>query len=277
MMNRNVFLNGSSIWSFDMKSLLSAVVFTGFFATGASSQMLTEESVRSIERLANVICISLESSGSNAFLSINANAEAEVKAILRILGGAEGSIDIDAFVSRYQNVPQGDLADQLSSAQDCRLEVFRTSREEIARSASSNPQTDKLVWTFPHMIRDGLALGVINVRASGRGVDTNYRLRNLRDETVYVKFSSMTYTDETWNVCNKGSLSTGVTGIAWRENQTPTLLPAGDSIQFSANNVRCDANSFGQSGDILATISAGQSAGSVVPVNFEIAGVDNLD
>lgn len=262
-----------------MKKVICIALFATVFPKIALSQLLTEEAVRSIERLANVICISLENSGASSSVSIDADAAAEAKAILRILGGVVGSIDIDAFISKYQNVSQYQLADLLNSAQDCRLEVFRSSREQIANSFSTlSPQQDKLIWNFPHVVRDGLALGVINAKPhGGSGVDVNYRLRNVRDEVIYVKFAGMSYTDETGNICQKGSFATGATGIAFRESDPPTQLPPGDSIQFSGDNIRCDGNGFGNTGDILATISVGQNSRTAVQVRFEISGIKVLN
>jgi len=70
---------------------------------------------------------------------------------------------------------------------------------------------------------------------------------------------------------------TQLTGIAWRENHDPTIVAPGDSVQFSGDNIRCDANSFSETGDIIATILAGTSSGNMTPVNFEIASVNNLE
>lgn len=256
------------------KSSLTLIFTCSLFVHNASAQLLSEESIRSIERLADVICSEFQDSGSNTTVSIDANAEAEVRAILRLLGGVEGNIDIDAFVSKYQNLPRGDLADQLNSVRECRMEVFRTSREEVAKAVTpASPQQEKLIWTFPHVVKDGLALGVINVRTRGGGVDVNFRLRNVRSESVYVKFFGLSYTDETGNVCQKVSFTTGVSGIAWRKSHDPSLLPAGESIQFSGDNIRCDGRTFGDTGDILATVLAGKQSGELKAVKYEIAGV----
>lgn len=258
-----------------MKLVLSASLLACVVTQGASAQLLTDESVRSIERLANLVCNSLEVSGSSSTVSIDANAAAEARAILRILAGAEGGLDVDAFISKYENVPRKELTAHLKSAQDCRLEVFRSARDEVAKArAAATPQDDKLVWAFPHMVREGIALGVINVRPHGSGIDINYRLRNVRNEAVHVKFAGMSYTDETGNVCQKGSLTTGVTGIAWGKSAAPSVLPPGNSIQFSGNNIRCDGSAFGETGDILATIATGTDSNQLKSVKFEIAGVN---
>lgn len=256
------------------RSSLALMLTCSFFVQSSMAQLLSEESIRSIERLADVICSGFQDSGSNTVVSINANAEAEVRAILRLLGGAEGGIDIDEFVSKYQNVPRSELADQLRSVRECRMEVFLASREEVAKSVTPLlPQQDKLVWTFPHIVKNGLALGVINVRTRGLGVDVNFRLRNVRSEPIYVKFSWLSYTDRTGNVCQDGSFTTGISGIAWRESHDPDLLPAGESIQFSGDNIRCDGQTFGDTGDILATVLAGKEPDELRGVKYEIAGV----
>ncbi|MEP5374295.1 MAG: hypothetical protein ABJQ14_00645, partial [Hyphomicrobiales bacterium] len=134
------------------------------------------------------------------------------------------------------------------------------------------------IWTFPHVIRDNIALGVINAKPQGgSGVNVNFRLRNLRSEEIHVKFHGMSYTDRNGNVCQKGSFTSGVTGIAWRENHSPRVLPPGDSIQFSGDNIRCDASGFSDGGDVIATILVGPGESSMVELKFELADVEMLN
>lgn len=257
------------------KLTLSSAFLLSSLST-AQAQSLSESDVILIERLANVICIGLGEESTSSTLSIDADAAAEARVILRILGGAEGSIDVDGVISNYQNVPRDELSAKLASAQECRLEVYRSMLQEVSSAAQNNSQNDtKLIWTFPHVIRDNVAFGVINVKPQGgSGINANYRIRNLRSEPIYLKFAGSSYTDNNGNVCQRGSLTTSVSGIPWRSNDSPVRLPSGDSIQFSANNIRCDASGFSDGGDVMAIALVGAEQDSLSQLRFEIGGVE---
>lgn len=244
------------------------------------AQSLSEFDVLSIERLANVICRGLEDSGSSSNVSISEEAASEARAILRVLVGPDSDESVEGIISNYENVPREELASQLSEDRACRLEVFRTltGQVSVALQSEDTQQNDRLIWTFPHVIRDNIALGVINAKPEGNsGVNVNYRLRNLRGNDIYVKFFGMSYTDRNGNVCQKGSFTTGVTGIAWRSSHDPDVLPSGDSIQFSGDNIRCDASGFSDGGDVIATMLLGDEEGSMSELRFEIPDVQMLE
>ncbi|WP_371171210.1 S1 family peptidase [Aliiroseovarius sp. 2305UL8-7] len=148
------------------------------------------------------------------------------------------------------------------------LESLNVQCDEAQRQGSI------LKWDFPYVEKGGVTLGVINVREGGAGVDINFRLRNTSAETLYVKAGSMSYTDESGNICSKGSLSTWISGdIAWRSNHEPTSLPSGVSIQYSGVNIRCDSSTFGESGDIIAKVAIGETPDTLSWLSYEISGV----
>ena len=249
-------------------------------AGGAHAQSLTEDRINAITTIANTFCISLENSGAESSVSVGGAAEAEARALLGLIGGAEGEIDVDAFVSRYKNVPRSELADMMRTAQACRLRIYDDLRDVIVTSVvGSSPQKNTLAWDFPHVEVSGLALGVINVRDGGSGVDINYRLRNTSNEPVYVKAGSMSYTDSNGNVCAKGSLSTWISGdISWRDSHDLTLLNPGQSIQYAGVNIRCDSGEHSNTGDIIASVgkSSTPDKNNLDWISFEIARVKTL-
>lgn len=120
---------------------LTGLILIGFLSFQNVSAEITEEKINSIAKLTNVICNSLQNSGSSSTVTIDAKAAAEAKAILRMLGSVKGSIDADAVISKYKNVPRSDLTDLLKSAQECRLKVFLSVHKEVAAIDLSNQKT----------------------------------------------------------------------------------------------------------------------------------------
>lgn len=233
---------------------------------------MTAVDIDKINETANIICNQLQLSGSSSTIALSAEAEAEARLLLKSLGSGSADIDVSGYVSKFENVPRDELADFLTSAQDCRLEIFR----ELRLLAGSEPQPGQLAWQFPHVVEGGVALGVINVIGSGKGVDINWRVRNVSGRPLYMKFGGSSYTDHSGNICQKGSLSTGVRGFPFRSSEEPILVSPGDSIQFASYNVRCDGNQFSKSGDVLAIMLAGPSLDSLDQIRYEIADVQNV-
>jgi len=250
----------------------SAVMLTLSFPAASYSQSLTAVDIDKINETANIICNQLQLSGSSSTIALSAEAEAEARLLLKSLGSAAGELDISGYISKFENVPRDELAEFLTSAQDCRLEIFR----ELRVLAGSEPQQGKLAWRFPHVVSEGVALGVINVVGSGGGVDINWRVRNVSAAPLFMKFGGSTYTDHIGNICQKGSLTTGVRGIPFKSNEDPIAIKPGDSLQFASYNVRCDGNNFSESGDILAVMLAGPGPDSLAQIRYEIADVENI-
>lgn len=257
-----------------MKNLGTFVCVLAAISVGSTSnaQSLTSEDVDIITDTANVICNELQTSGSSSTIALSAEVEAEARLLLRRLGGGSADLDVTGFVSKFDNVSREDLKDFLLSAQECRLEVFR----ELRTLIGAEPQEGQLIWQFSHVVRDDLALGVVNVRAGGSGVDINWRLRNVAESAVYVKFGGSSYVDNSGNVCQRGSLTTSVKGIPFGGSEEPLLLGPDDSIQFVSVNVRCDDSEFTDSGDILATILVGSTPNSLETIRYEIAQVNTI-
>jgi len=259
-----------------MRPLFLTTAICMALGSASNAQFLTEENITLLGRTAEIVCGGYETSGSSSVVTLSAEAEAEAKALLRILRG-DVEVDVDTIVSKYQNVPRSDLTDIVKFSQRCKLDVFKSLRDDFSKvGASLAPQTGSLIWAFSHSIKDGVALGIINVRAGGKGVDVNFRVRNLREEPVFVKFGLPSYTDETGNVCQGDSLTTSVKGVSRRSNEPPTQILPGDSLQFSASNVRCDSNTFGSTGDIVQRALVGTSTESLQLMSFEVAAVQTL-
>jgi hypothetical protein len=184
------------------------------------------------------------------------------------------SLDFTAFLLIF---PEEDRAKIASAWLECLAPNF----EPTASGSGINPsaQTAKLIWDFPHVEDSGLALGVINVRDGGSGVDVNFRLRNTSSETLYVMAGNLSYTDSNGNVCAKGSLTTWISGdISWREDDDLTKLPPGQSVQYVAENIRCDSGDHSTTGDVIASVgrSPSPNKGDLEWISFEIARVRTL-
>lgn len=101
-------------------------------ALGASSVLATmvfaqyaPDPIAVISELTNVVCIAPQNTGSYSETVIRADAEIEVAKILKSLVGAGASAEfLDKQVDYVNALRDGDLADQVKSAQDCRLTVF---------------------------------------------------------------------------------------------------------------------------------------------------------
>lgn len=193
----------------------------------------------------------------------------EQDAIDKVAGSV--SLDLVAFLLIF---PEEDRSKVALAWLECLIPGF----EPAANGGGINPsvQTEGLTWDFVNERRGGVVLGVVNVIASGRGVDINWRVKNDSVDPLYLKFGGSSYIDSTGNICQKGSFTTGVSGFPFRRSEEPILLPRGDTRQFQSYNVRCDGTNFSNRGKVLAVMLVGDEVSSLTQFTYELSPVRTI-
>ena len=122
---------GSSLKEeFEMRYHFSTLVLS--LTLGATSPVATSaladevpDPIAGMTELTEVVCIAPQNTGSYSETLVRADAEVEVAKILKSLVGAGASAEfLDKQISYVNALRDGELANQIQSAQDCRLMVF---------------------------------------------------------------------------------------------------------------------------------------------------------
>lgn len=137
-----------------------------------SAQVDLQEVSEFVSDTAETICAAFIDGGSQSSAAFDTQVEGELTALIRRIGRVEGVANIEAETERYVGVLQDQLADELSSNRECRLDVWNGLRPTVIALILNTPSTENENTSGPVNLNTsyvdaeylGVAQGIVNER-----------------------------------------------------------------------------------------------------------------
>ncbi|CAN7795941.1 DUF4019 domain-containing protein [Caballeronia sp. LjRoot34] len=114
-----------------------------------------QSALHAISEFANDMCNRLPETGSQQNIALDANGQAQLARLLKLVGDLGFSGGVKYSRSDYNGLLQADLSKALHDAQECRLEIFRSLKDKLLAGPSNTarekatPSSSQTTWRKP--------------------------------------------------------------------------------------------------------------------------------